>query len=143
MMERSGWGRKPGQEHVLAIRITRQGWEAALAQAVLTTFTQSVHRDYDDWQRQLDAAPVRVQWDPERTLRGESLSQRAIQVGLSRHIVSQYVDVWAREICDCTPLVRQLYDLLQAGETAKARALPPREHVYPVEAAIARQLGMG
>jgi hypothetical protein len=143
MMERSGWGRKPGQEHILAIRITRQGWEAALAQAVLTTFTQGVHRDCDDWQRQLDAAPVRVQWDPERTLRGESLSQRAIQVGLSRHIVSQYVDVWTREIRDCTPLVRQLYDLLQAGETAKARALLPRERVYPVEAAIARRLGMG
>jgi hypothetical protein len=143
MMERSGWGRKAGQEHILAIRITRQGWEAALAQSVLTTFTQGEHRDYDDWQRQLDAAPVRVQWDPERTLRGESLSQRAIQVGLSRHIVTQYVDVWTREIRDCTPLVRQMYDLLQAGETEQARALLPRERVYPVDAAITKRLGMG
>jgi hypothetical protein len=66
MMERSGWGHKSGQEHILAIRITRQGWEAALAQAVLTAFTQGVYRDDDDWQHQLDAAPVRVQWgEPE------------------------------------------------------------------------------
>jgi hypothetical protein len=143
MMERSGWGRKPGQEHILAIRITRQGWEEALAQAVLTSFTLGVYHDYDDWQRQLEAAPVRVQWDPERTLRGESLSQRAIQVGLSRHIVPRYVDVWTCEIRDCTPLARKIYDLRQAGEIERARALLPRERVYPLDAAIARRLGMG
>jgi hypothetical protein len=143
MMERSGWGRKPGQEHVLGIRITQQGWVEALAQAVLTSFMPGVYRDADDWQRQLDAAPVRVQWDPERTLRGTSLSQRAIQVGLSRHIVPQYVDVWTCEIRDCTPLVRQIDDLRQAGEWERARALLPRERVYPVSAAIARRLGMG
>jgi hypothetical protein len=143
LMGRSGWGRKPGQEHILAIRITRQGWEEALAQAVLTSFAPGVYRDHDDWQRQLEAAPVRVQWDPERTLAGASLSQRAIQVGLSRHIVPRYVDVWAREIRDCTSLVRTIDDLRQAGETAKARALLPRERAYPVGAAIARRLGMG
>ena len=36
MMERSNWARKPGQERVLAVRITREGWETALSQAVLT-----------------------------------------------------------------------------------------------------------
>src|SRR5260221_3790890 len=36
MMERSNWARKPGQEHVLAIRITRAGWEEALADAILS-----------------------------------------------------------------------------------------------------------
>jgi hypothetical protein len=143
MMERSGWGRKPGQEHVLAIRITRQGWEEALAQAVLTSFTPGVYQDYDDWRRQFDGAPVRVQWDPERTLAGESQGRRAIQVGLSRYIVPRYVDVWTREIRDCTPLAHRLYELRQAGEIERALALLPREHVYPVAPAIARRLGMG
>jgi hypothetical protein len=143
MMERSGWASKPGQEHVLAIRITRAGWEEVLAQAVLTSFAPGVYRDADDWQRQLDAAPVHVQWDPERTLQGTSLSQRAIQVGLSRHIVAQYVDVWTREIRDCTPLVRQIDALRQAGEWEQARALLPPERVYQVDAAIATRLGMG
>jgi uncharacterized protein DUF4291 len=143
MMERSGWGRKTGQEYILAIRITRAGWDEALAQAVLTAFVPGFHQDHDDWQRQLAAAPVRVQWDPERTLHGERLSQRAIQVGLTRHIIPRYVDVWTREIRDCTPLVRQMYDLLHAGETERARALLPHERVYPVEAAVARRLGIG
>ena len=36
LMERSNWGAKAGQEHTLAVRITRAGWEEALAQGVLT-----------------------------------------------------------------------------------------------------------
>jgi hypothetical protein len=39
--------------------------------------------------------------------------------------------------------VRKLYDLLQADETEQARALLPPERVYPMDAAIARRLGMG
>jgi hypothetical protein len=143
MMERSGWGRKPGQEHVLAIRITRQGWEEALAQAVLTAFAPGIYADYDDWRRQLDAAPVRVQWDPERSLHGKSLDHRAIQVGLSRDIIGRYVDVWTREIRDYTPLVRKIHGLLQAGEIADARDQLPSERPYPIDAAIARRLGIG
>jgi hypothetical protein len=80
MMERSNWARKPGQEHVLAVRITRAGWEEALAAAVLSDYQPGIYRDYDDWRRQADAAHVVVQWDPERDLRGKSLPQRSIQV---------------------------------------------------------------
>jgi hypothetical protein len=31
MMERSNCGRKPGQEYILAVRITRAGWNETLA----------------------------------------------------------------------------------------------------------------
>jgi hypothetical protein len=37
LMQRSGWARKPGQEHIRAVRITRAGWEQALGGAVLTS----------------------------------------------------------------------------------------------------------
>jgi hypothetical protein len=36
LMERSNWGQKPGQQYILAVRITRTGWEEALSRAVLT-----------------------------------------------------------------------------------------------------------
>lgn len=142
MMERSGWGQKPGQEHVLAVRITRAGWEAALALAVLTSFTPGVYRDYDEWKRQMDDAPVRVQWDPERNLHGKSLDYRSIQVGLSRHIVERYVNEWTVEIRDDTPLVRKIHALIQSGHTDRARDLLPKERPYPLPPDIARQLGM-
>jgi hypothetical protein len=142
MMERSNWGQKPGQECVLAIRIKRAGLEEALARAVLTSFYPGVYRGYDDWRRQLEAAAVRVQWDPERTISGKSLAHKSIQVGLSRHIIGAYVDEWTVEIRDVTPLVRKLYALIQSGHADRAKELLPRERVYPLQAPIARRLGM-
>jgi uncharacterized protein DUF4291 len=142
MMERSNWGRKPGQECVLAIRVTRAGWEEALAHAVLTSFYPSIYGDYENWQRQLEAAAVRVQWDPERTITGKSLAHKSIQVGLSRHIIGAYVDEWTVEIRDATPLVRKLHALIQSGHTDRAKELLPPERVYPLSATIARRLGM-
>src|SRR5579859_4152585 len=51
LMERSDWGRKPGQERILAVRITRDGWESALSQAVLTGYERGVHADRPDWRQ--------------------------------------------------------------------------------------------
>ncbi len=142
MMERSNWGTKAGQEYILAVRITRAGWEEALSQAVLTSPERGVYRDADDWRSRQKQALVNVQWDPERTIHGASLPYGSIQVGLSRHIIEKYVNEWTLEIKDETPLVRKISALLKAGETSKAKALLPTERVYPVEPALARRLGM-
>ena len=142
MMERSNWGLKAGQEMILAIRITRQGWEEALSNAVLTTPDQRVYRSHAEWQARQKTATVNIQWDPERTLRGKSLLIRSIQVGLSRHIVERYVNDWTLEIQDATPLVRKIYRLLQEGELAKAKSFLPRERVYPLDPALGKRIGM-
>lgn len=142
MMERSNWERKPGQECVLAVRITRAGWEEALAQDVLTSFEPRVYRSFEDWRKQMDVASVRVQWDPERDLRGKTLEHRSIQVGVSRQVVQRYVDEWSVEIRDVTPLVNKLSALISSGHAERARDLLPHERVYPVLEGIARRLGM-
>ena len=72
MMERCGWATKPGQEHVLAVRITRAGWEQALAGARLS----NAHGEDK-------AGDVVVQWDPERDMRGSKLAHRSIQQAAS------------------------------------------------------------
>ncbi|GCF10792.1 DUF4291 domain-containing protein [Dictyobacter arantiisoli] len=142
MMERSNWGKKPGQDTILAIRISRQGWEEALSQAVLTSYDPHAYRiSQDEWNTRLKQATVLIQWDPERNLRGKSLPVRSIQVGLSRHIIERYVNDWTLEIRDITPLVRKIRGLLQAGEEAKARDFLPRERVYPLAEALARNIG--
>jgi hypothetical protein len=142
MMERSNWARMPGQEHVLAIRITRAGWEEALAAAILSTYRPDVYRDEDDWRRQMEQALVVVQWDPERTIRGASLPYKSIQVGLSRHIIQRYVEDWTVEVRDITSRVRTLRELIQSGHADEAKAQLPRERVYPPPPAIAHRLGM-
>jgi hypothetical protein len=142
LMERSNWGQKPGQEQILAVRIRRSGWEEALSKAVLTHPDPEVYQDSDDWRRQFDQAVVLVQWDPERSLRGESLAHRSIQVGLSRHIIERYVHEWTLQIQDYTPLVRKLYRMIQTGNAAKANGLLPKERVYPLDPEIGRRIGM-
>jgi hypothetical protein len=44
LMHRSNWGLKSGQERILAVKLTRSGWERALSLAVLTSFEASVFR---------------------------------------------------------------------------------------------------
>ena len=52
MMYRCGWATKPGQEHVLAVRITRGGSGTILAEAVESNHHPEVHgADRDAWQR--------------------------------------------------------------------------------------------
>jgi Domain of unknown function (DUF4291) len=141
MMARSNWARKPGQETVLAVRITREGWEEALSQAVLTHADQRVYRDVEQWRAAFADARVRVQWDPERTLRGQCLDARSIQVGLGRQVISQYVDEWIVGIQDMTPLVRKIQRLLHGGEAAKAKQQLPPERTYSLRAELAERVG--
>jgi hypothetical protein len=124
MMERSNWGRKTGQEYILAIRIRRSCWDSALAEAQLTD-----HGDRPDCR-------VLVQWDPERSIRGEKLQHRSIQVGLSRFIIAEYVSQWITEIRDMTPQVARMRGLLDQGDVARAKRLLPPEKVYPAPAGL-------
>lgn len=143
LMYRSQWGRKRGQERVLGVRITRQGWEKALSQAVPTSFEPSVFRTPEEWDRAFRSARVHLQWDTERSLRGAPLPWFSIQVGLSRHVIGEYVEEWVREIADLTPRVRKMYDLIQSGQAEKAKRHLPAERVYPVPADLANRLRIG
>ncbi len=138
LMERSGWGRKPGQEMILAVRITRAGWEEALSQAVLTHADRRIYRSSDEWRGEFARAGVRVQWDPERRLRGGAMDVKSIQVGISRQLIGRYVDEWIVGIDDLTPLVRKIHDI---KDTAKAKAMLPPERVYPLPDVLARRIG--
>jgi hypothetical protein len=142
MMERSNWGRKSGQERILAIRITRQGWESALSQAVLTSYDAAVHKNIDDWRTQFDQAIVHVQWDPERSIYGKKQDYRSIQVGLSRHIIQQYVDEWTVKITDQTELAHKIRRLCDEGHFDGAKRHLPNEKIYSVNEQIMNRLGM-
>ncbi|WP_460718673.1 DUF4291 domain-containing protein [Nocardia heshunensis] len=141
LMQRSNWGRKAGQERILAIRITRAGWEEALGQAVLTSPERRVYAGNEEWRSLFRHAVVHVQWDPEYSVRGAKLDHRSIQVGLSRHIIDHYVQDWTVEIRDLTPLVRTISEHLRSGRVDRARALLPPERIYPLGDDLARAIG--
>ncbi|HLF79774.1 MAG TPA: DUF4291 domain-containing protein [Dehalococcoidia bacterium] len=129
MMERSAYGTLPDQERVLAVRITLDGWIEALRNASLST-------------RGASEAPVRVQWDPERDIKGNKLPNRCIQVGLGPEIVGRYVNEWTQEITDLTELVERLRTLREQRKYTEAQRLLPRERVWHPPADIAERLDM-
>ncbi|MFM9557486.1 MULTISPECIES: DUF4291 domain-containing protein [Streptomyces] len=126
LMHRSNWARKPGQERVLAVRITRAGWEEALSRAVPTTADPAA----------VARADVHVQWDPERSARGAALNHYSIQVGIGRRLIRTFTDEWVVDLTDLTPQVRKAAALMQSGQTAKAQRLFPPERVYPLPPAL-------
>ena len=83
MMYRSGWASKPGQERILEIEITREGFNWALANSVLSSYFPGLYDNHSEWQRLLKDSSVRIQWDPERDLLLNRLPYRSIQIGLS------------------------------------------------------------
>ncbi|GHB18733.1 hypothetical protein GCM10010306_008770 [Streptomyces umbrinus] len=133
MMYRCGWGAKAGQETVLAVEITRDGFEWALRHACLSSYARGVHPDRATWQRQLKRAPTRVQWDPERDLHLQPLPYRSLQLGLSNEAARRYADEWTLDIRDVTLLAREIHALVSNGNLDSAARLLPQEHSYPLE----------
>ncbi|SFG62835.1 DUF4291 domain-containing protein [Streptomyces mirabilis] len=131
MMYRCGWATKAGQETVLAIEITRDGFEWALRHACLSSYVRGLHPDLSTWQRRLKRAPARVQWDPERDLHLRPLTYRSLQLGLSGEAVRRYADEWTVAISDVTPLAREVHELVGRGELDAAAGLLPQERAYP------------
>ena len=143
LMHRSNWGQKSAQDRVLCVRVKRAGWEKALSLAVLTSFEPAVFTTPEEWAAQFAAAQVHLQWDPERSLRGAGLPYSSIQVGLSRHVIHEYVEDWVTSIEDFTPRVRKIYGLLQSGQADEAKRQLPPERIYPVGVEVGRRLMVG
>lgn len=141
MMYRCGWATKPGQERVLAVQITRTGFEWALEHACLSHFDPEQHTDHAAWRQQLKASPVRVQWDPERSIRLGELPHRSLQVGLSGEAVERYVDEWLVTLTDVTEMVRAIRNLLDRGDETAATSLLPDERAYRLPTRIAAVVG--
>ena len=78
MMYRCGWCTKKGQEKVLAVRITRQGFAAILSHAL--TGQQEKERGMKE------KSLVRLQWDPDHDPTGAHVKRRAIQLGLRNEV---------------------------------------------------------
>ncbi|MFB7775191.1 DUF4291 domain-containing protein [Streptomyces bauhiniae] len=141
MMYRCGWGTKEGQETILAVDITRAGFEWALRNACLSHHVPGLHGTPADFKRALREAPARVQWDPERDLHLDPLPHRSLQLGLTGEAAARYADEWIVGIRDVTPLAREIYDAVRAGRMAEANALLPAESPYPVPEGLLTHLG--
>jgi hypothetical protein len=141
MMYRSGWGTKPGQEAVLAVRLRRSAFDCILAEAVPSTFVPETYANRGEWQQAVAGSSVRLQWDPDHDPTGAPVERRAIQLGLRGGVLARYAREWVLHIEDVSAFVKA--QRLHSSPDAWGHLVVPREDVYRVEdAAVARRLGL-
>lgn len=130
MMYRSGWGAKPGQEVVLAIRLQRSAFDSILAQAVHSSFQSELYESQESWQKAVQTSDVRLQWDPDHNPAGHKLERRAIQLGLRREAIRRYAQEWILDIEDISDFVAEQRQHVVSGNYEDL--LTPAEAPYPV-----------
>ena len=116
MMYRAGWAEKEGQERVLAINITKEGFLTILKNSVLSHYDRKVYEKAEEWEQDKRNFSGRCQWDPERNIFGSPLEFRAIQLGLKDEMVESYIKKWIVNIEDITPMIRKLKKMRDEGE---------------------------
>ena len=116
MMYRCGWGTKPDQEIVLAVRMRRAGFDELLAQAVPSSFDPGLYTTRQEFRTALDQSSVRLQWDPDHDPSGAPVERRAIQLGLRGEVLRRYASEWIFDIQDISSFVaEQRAHLMQRG----------------------------
>lgn len=90
MMYRNGWGRKEGQESVLAIHLKKEAFIKYLENAVYSSYNTSFGISRDEWQKHIKESSVRLQWDPDHDPFGNKLERRAIQIGLRNEFIRTF-----------------------------------------------------
>ncbi|TZF92764.1 DUF4291 domain-containing protein [Chryseobacterium panacisoli] len=90
MMYRNGWGRKEGQEYVLAIHLKKDAFREYLENAVNSSYNNKLEISRKEWQTQVKESSVRLQWDPDHDPFGNKLQRRAIQIGLRNEFTRSF-----------------------------------------------------
>lgn len=128
MMYRSGWGTKPGQEVVLALRLKRIVFDEILAQAVPSSFAVEINGSREEWRAQIKKPDVRLQWDPDHGPSGDKKERRAIQLGVRREVLRSYAREWLIYVEDISNFVaEQRNNIYNTSDL-----VTPREDTYPV-----------
>lgn len=118
MLYRAGYSFKDaGQERILAIRVRRSYFLGLLARAALT-HAGSAHRrsaaaaaettKEQEVEMRKKEEVVKVQWDPERTVRLGRLGYRSIQIGIPGALAADWVEAGIVAIEDVTDRARDL-----------------------------------
>lgn len=137
MMFRSGWATKRNQERILAIRISRQGFDEILNKAVLSSHSE---RDSSNIQKASKEDEVRLQWDPDHLPSGQKIvERRAIQIGLRAQMLQRFSSEFTLSITDITEFVRSQY----RNVSEQTNLVVPIERPYvPADQSLALKIGL-
>ncbi|MEO1427633.1 MAG: DUF4291 domain-containing protein [Cyanobacteria bacterium J06633_8] len=129
MLYRSGYATKHRQESILKIKLTHEGFQEILKQAIPTSFDRDIFASERDWKRSLDNSEVRYQWDPDRDLSLRRLEHRALQLGIRGSVVQSYVNTWIIKIEEVTQLARDIQNAIKN----KSKDIPQTPEEKPLQ----------
>ncbi len=109
MMYRNGWGQKEGQEYVLAVHLKMEAFKKYLGNVVYSSYNDRMEISREEWQDQVKASSVRLQWDPDHDPFGNKLERRAIQIGLRNNFITSFAQDDIILIEDITDFVKEQY----------------------------------
>lgn len=142
MMYRSDWGRSPGQEVVLAIRLKRVFFDSLLEQAVPSSFSPRDFASHEEWKAAVERSDVRLQWDPDHLPNGKKDERRAIQLGLRGATLEAYGKREIVEVIDMSDFVAEQCE--NAVTEHFDRLMTPVERPYrPMREDVSQRIGLG
>ncbi len=111
-MYRNGWGKKEGQECVLAIHIKLDAFKKYLESSVYSSYNEKLGISRKEWQDQVKESSVRLQWDPDHDPFGNKLERRAIQIGLRGDFIRSFAKDDLILIENISDFVREQYQFV-------------------------------
>jgi len=129
MMYRNGWGRKEGQEVVLAIQLKRAAFDRYLDNAVHSSFQSDFYESKEVWKSAVQNSDVRLQWDPDHDPYGDKVERRAIQIGIRGEEIKKYAEEDVISILDISSFVQEQHKLVLNNRIDELET--PLEKAYP------------
>jgi hypothetical protein len=168
MLYRAGFSYKDrGQERILALKMRHADFVALLNKAVLTTehspagsvgktAAETGEREGQGMGEsagrrrrgpEAKSPDVKVQWDPERTVRLERLDYRSIQIGIPAALSPEWTEKWIVSIEDVTERARELKRVLDEHPDIThaelvEKGLVPVERPFEIPETLQRSLRM-
>ncbi|KAF2244206.1 ATP-dependent RNA helicase DHX8 [Trematosphaeria pertusa] len=149
MLYRSGYSYKDSrQTHILALTLSRQTFVSLLRTAMVHGNEAHDGNANLGAERRIKKERVRVQWDPERTVRLGKLPYRSIQIGVPGGLVDEFMEGIVR-IEDVTEKARKLKSVLDEDvktklgmEDLKRMELSPEETEVEIDDELRKILRM-
>lgn len=142
MLYRAGYSYKdPGQERILALTMKHEDFLKILSKGVAS------EAEGGGAGQERELPEVRIQWDPERTVRLEKLEYRSIQIGIPASLSEAWVEGMIVGIEDVTDKARELKKVLDerpdvSDEELIQLGLVPEERPFEISEELQRGLRM-
>jgi len=112
MMYYSGWANKQNQENVLAITISKEGFEEMLQHAVYTMNDGKLYKIGNVWREGHADNDVLLQWEAYHDLHGNKTDRKAVKIGLAGKMMQRYNNEWIQRIENITDYVKAQQQLV-------------------------------